>query len=160
MLDQNDILKIKNEALKFFQKATIPILKIEASLSTSEEFSEDNQAANLDIEITDPQILIGEKGQTLFEIQKLLRIVLNKNLQKRFYLNLDINNYKKKKADYLKEMAKSLANEVFISKQEKSFPPMSAYERRIIHTELSQRQDVITKSLGDGFDRHIIVKPR
>jgi spoIIIJ-associated protein len=37
---------------------------------------------------------------------------------------------------------------------------MSSYERRIVHTELSQRTDVITDSQGDGRDRHIVIKPR
>ena len=37
---------------------------------------------------------------------------------------------------------------------------MSSYERRIIHTELSQRSDIITESQGDGFDRHVVIKPK
>jgi spoIIIJ-associated protein len=115
---------------------------------------------NVGITLEEPQILIGEKGQTLFEIQRLLKTILNKRLQTLIYLNLDINDYKKKRIEYLKDLVKGLADEVAITKEEKALFPMSSYERRIVHTELSQRTDVITDSQGDGRDRHIVIKPR
>jgi spoIIIJ-associated protein len=81
-------------------------------------------------------------------------------LQKIFYLNLDIDDYKKKKIEYLKYLAKDLADQVSLTKEEKVLLPMSSYERRIIHSELSQRIDVTTESRGDGFERHIVIKPK
>ncbi|MDD4990570.1 MAG: hypothetical protein PHW31_04705, partial [Candidatus Pacebacteria bacterium] len=96
----------------------------------------------------------------LFEIQRLLKMVLNKKLQKVFYLDLDINEYKKKKAEYLKNMAKELADQVALTREEKPLLPMPSYERRIIHAELSQRTDVIAESQGDGIGRHIVIKPK
>jgi len=104
--------------------------------------------------------LIGQQGQTLFEIQRLLRTILSRKLKKIFYLNLDINDYKKKKIEYLKDMAKDVADQVAMTKEEKALSPMSAYERRVIHAELAQRTDVATESRGDSFDRHIVIKPR
>jgi len=156
MLDQNDIQKIKEATTIFFTKTTIPPLSVECSVLSEG----DKDSAQVDVKLKEPQILIGEKGQTLFEAQRILKIILNKKLQKIFYLNLDINDYKKTKSEYLKEIAKDLADEVAINKREKVLSPMSAYERRIIHAELAKRQDVITESSGDGFDRHIIIKPR
>lgn len=168
MLDQNDIQKIKEIASKFFQTATVDPLNIDVKISVENENkkdilegnTEDKELVELNVRLSEPQILIGEKGQTLFEVQRILKIILNKKLQKIFYLNLDINDYKKKKVEYLKEIAKDLANEVAITKNEKVLMPMSAYERRIIHAELAQRQDVITESRGDGFDRHVVIKSR
>jgi len=157
MLNQNDVQKIKEIVSTFFQKTTIEVLNISVNLNSQEE---NKEVVNLEVKLSEPQILIGEKGQTLFEAQRLLKIILNKKLQNNFYLNLDINDYKKKKTEYLKEIAKDLANEVSVTKKEKILIPMSAYERRIIHAELSQRQDVLTESHGDGPDRHIIIKPR
>ena len=113
----------------------------------------------VDITLDDPQMLIGQGGQTLFELQRVLRILLNKKLENNFHLNVDINDYKKKKIEYLKGLARSLADEVAITKEKKILPPMSAYERRIIHTELSGRQDIITESQGEGFDRRVVISP-
>ena len=154
MIEKEDIKKIKEIAEEFFEKMTISALKIEAG------FSDTLDAVDLDIKLEEPQILIGERGQTLFEIQRLLKTVLNKKLQKIFYLNLDINEYKKKKIEYLKDLAKGLADEVALNKEEKVLFPMPAYERRVIHAELSQRTDIITESQGEGQDRHIIIKPK
>jgi len=159
MLDQNDTKKIKEIVEEFFEKMTITPTSIEVNKSVAEN-SEISDIANLDITLEEPQILIGEKGQTLFETQRLLRAMLTKKIQKIFYLNLDINGYKQSKVEHLKRLAKELADEVFLTKEEKVLPSMSAYERRVIHAELSSRGDVITESQGEGIDRHIIIKPR
>jgi len=170
MLEQKDINKIKEVVEEFFEKMTIVSPIIEASLSSVKPTDEQDSIkerpeghpdiVNLDIKLDEPQILIGQQGQTLFEIQRLLRMVLNRKLQKVFYLNLDINDYKNKKIEYLKYLAKELADQVALTKEEKVLLPMSAYERRIIHAELSQRTDVITESQGDGFERHIVINPK
>jgi len=168
MIEQKDINKIKESVKEFFEKMTMEISNIEVSLSSAKKDLKDTQdladenrdVVDLDIKLDEPQILIGQQGQTLFEIQRLLRMVLNKKLQKIFYLNLDINDYKKKKIEYLKDLAKELADQVSLTKEEKTLLPMSAYERRIIHAELSQRTDVITESRGDSFERHVVIKPR
>lgn len=153
MINENDKKIIEKTVDEFFSKTTITILKTTINLS-----SED--VVDLDVELDEPQILIGQGGQTLFEIQRLLKTVLNKKLQKVFYLNIDINSYKKKKVEYLKGLAKDLADQVSLNKEEKVLLPMSSYERRIIHAELSQRADIVTESQGEGFDRHIVIKPK
>ena len=167
-MNKEDIKKIKEVTEDFFQKMTISLSKTEVGLSFRESNhkepdqtdQEQQDVVDLNIKLEEPQILIGENGQTLFEVQRLLRMILNKSLQKVFYLNLDINDYKKKKVEYLKFLAKDSADEVSFSKEEKVLLPMSSYERRIIHTELSQRSDIITESQGDGFDRHVVIKPK
>jgi len=152
MLNQEKLSKIKGIAREFLDKMTVQSSSIEASLSVEEN------AINLKINTEEPQILIGQQGQTLFEIQRLLRMILNKKLQEVFYLNLDINDYKEKKVEYLKTLARESADQVALLKQEKVLAPMPAYERRVIHTELSQRTDVIAESQGEGPDRHIVIK--
>jgi spoIIIJ-associated protein len=188
MIDQNDIQKIEETAKEFLNKMTLKIIEVRAQIASENEkkqqVSEDvlnfsisspknetepdagikneasKNAVDLDIKIEDPQILIGEKGQTLFETQRILRTILNKKIQKQFYLNLDIDGYKRKKIDYLRVLAQDLADKAASFKEEKNFSPMPAYERRIIHSALSKREDVITESRGDGEDRYVVVKPR
>jgi len=166
MLNQADIDNIKESVKDFFEKTTISMHQIEVVLScvqkepASKEGEAISDVVELNINLEEPQILIGEKGQTLVEIQRLLKIILNKKLQKIFYLNLDINDYKKKKIEHLKDLANDLANEVVLTKEEKVLFPMSAYERRIIHTELMGRTDIFTESQGDGIDRRVVIRPR
>jgi spoIIIJ-associated protein len=172
MLEQNQINKIKDAVKDFFEKMEMATSSIEVSLSSVKKDTqaergligapeeEPPDVVDLDIKLEEPQILIGQQGQTLFEIQRLLRTILNKKLQKSFFFNLDINDYKKKKIEYLKDFAKESADQVSLTKKEKALSPMPAYERRIIHAELSQRADIITESQGDGLDRHIVIKPK
>ena len=87
-------------------------------------------------------------------------MILKKKITDPFYINLDINDYKKKKEEYLKELARSAAEEVALTKREKILGSMLAYERRIIHMELSNRENIETESIGEEPERRVIIKPR
>ena len=151
MLTKQDYIEIKKNIKEFFEKMTVSI-KVEIK-----PLSE--QTLPVDIETENPQILIGERGQTLAEIQWLLKNILRRKIDKVFYLDLDINNYKKKKIEYLKELAYSAADEVALNKEEKILTPMPAYERRIIHLELADRNNITTESIGDEPERKVVIKP-
>lgn len=151
-MNSQTLQTIKETVEEFFQKATFDV---EIDLMPVE-----NETVPVNLKTNEPQILIGEGGQTLNEIQRLLKAILKRKIDEPFFLNLDINDYKKKKAEYLKDLARSLADEVSLSKKEKILPSMSAYERRIIHLELAGRFDIITESIGQDFERKIVIKPR
>lgn len=156
MLEKKDLEFIKKSIEDFFNKMTINI----SSFDISSYFEGEKEVVGISLKIEEPSILIGQGGQTLFELQKILRTILNKKLKNYFYFNIDINDYKKKKVEYYISQAKELADQVSLTREEKSFPPMSSYERRIIHAEISKRPDVIAESQGEGSFRHIVVKPK
>jgi spoIIIJ-associated protein len=151
-MTQDNLEKIKEISKVFFSKMN---LGIEVDVGSPQD-----STINVNLKLDEPQVLIGERGQTLAEIQHLLRAVLRKQVPADgpFYINLDINDYKKKKAEYLKEMAKTTADEVALTKKEKNLPPMPAYERRIIHLALASRGDVVTESIGQEPERYIVVR--
>lgn len=151
MISQENLEKIKDITKEFFKKTTF---EVELSFG---KLKEDTIPINLNTD--EPQILIGERGQTLTDIQRLLRAVLRRQIGETFYIDLDINDYKKKKIKYLKELAHSVADEVSLSKKEKMLAPMPAYERRIIHLELADRTDVVTESIGREPERSLVVRP-
>ena len=152
MLERSDVEKIKKTAKEFFDKTTFAV-EVEASLG-------EEGTVFVGVKTDEPQILIGEGGQTLLETQHLLKLILKRKIAEPFFLDLDINEYKKKKTDYLKETASSVADEVVLSKKEKVLNPMPAYERRIVHMELANRTDVTTESIGEEPERRIVVRPR
>ena len=168
MKEEKDIEKIKEIIKEFFEKTTTDILDIDMVLSSKEKetndiFSNDKKTLDfidVNVKMLEPQIFIGERGQTLLEVQKLLRAILNKKFENKFCLNLDINDYKKKKVEYLKNMAREMAEEVSLLKKEKRTFPLSSYERMVFHSELASRKDVKTESRGEDPDRCIIVFPR
>ena len=146
---------LKQTVEYFFRDMTFEV-NVEAS------FLDERQTLLINIDTIDPQVLIGTRGQTLKDISHVLKIILRKKiiLDYPFFIEIDINEYRKKKAEYLKELAISTADEVSLSQKEKAFPPMPADERRIIHLELAKREDIVTESEGEGEDRKVIVKPR
>ena len=72
---------------------------------------------------------------------------------------IDVNNYRRKREEIIIEMAKGAARKVLAAREEVALPVMNAYERRLIHLELSSRPDVKTESAGEGKDRYVVVKP-
>jgi len=133
-------------------------LKVDPLAEVDMEWNEeDNLSVNLKVE--DPKLFIGEGGQTLYSIEKLLRLFARKVTGESVFLNLDINDYRRRKREQIEEKAREVADEVSITGVEKALPPMNAFQRRIIHSELSPRKDVETESEGEGSERHIVIKP-
>jgi len=161
MFNSETIKTIEKIIGEFFQKSTFEAEMIEVR--------EEDGIVSVNLRIEEPQILIGEGGQTLADIQHLLKIILKRKLVSLneadlvsgpFYLNLDINNYKQKKCEYLKEMAAAAADEVALDKKEKILPVMLPYERRIVHLALAGRSDIVTESIGQEPERKIVIRPK
>lgn len=161
MFDPETIKTIEKIIGEFFQKSTFEAEMIEVR--------EEDGIVSVNLRTEEPQILIGEGGQTLADIQHLLKIILKRKLVSLneadlvsgpFYLNLDINNYKQKKCEYLKEMAAAAADEVALDKKEKILPAMPSYERRIVHLALADRSDIVTESIGQEPERKIVIRPK
>jgi len=174
MSNQIDLDKIKKIVKEFFDKTTFDIeveinpVRGKTSLTSATPSAGTSNGVKkspgetilIDLKMEDPQILIGERGETLREIQHLLKMILYKKFGELILIDLDINDYRKKKMEYLKELAKTSAEEVMLTKTEKILFPMSAYERRIIHMELAEHPNVQTESIGEEPERKVVIKPR
>ncbi|MDO8474109.1 MAG: R3H domain-containing nucleic acid-binding protein [bacterium] len=121
---------------------------------------ESNQEGEVSVEVTlqEPQLFIGERGQTMFEISHILKALVRRKIEEPVRLAFDINDYQKNKEQYLRELARTTADEVVLSKKDKELPAMTPGERRIVHLELAERQDVVSESVGEGPERHVVVK--
>ena len=102
--------------------------------------------------------LIGFKGENLHAIQLLLSgLKLRSEGAVRMYL--DINGYKANKNQTIIDLANKVAEQAIKIERNIHLDPMSAYDRRIVHTTLQDRDDVTTESTGEGEKRHVVVKP-
>ena len=155
MINQEEFEKVKEIIKDFFSKAGFDV---ESEGGFSEREGQDILEVN--IKTGEAQTLIGKQGLVLADIQLLLRKVIKKKTDKGFYLSLDIDGYKRNKEDYLREVARSVADEVSRTKREKELPFTSSFDRRITHLELADRTDVATESEGEGEERKVIVKPK
>ena len=105
-------------------------------------------------------ILIGHEGKTLKALTQVIKQVVYNKVGEYPYLLLDVENYKAKQEKYLIRLAKNIAKEVGHTKVEAELEDMNSYERRIIHTILSENKKVITESEGEEPNRYVVIKPK
>ena len=119
--------------------------------------TEDN-IYNINLVTSNNSILIGKEGKTLDAIQCLLRQISQNDLQNKIKINVDISNYKYEQTKKLEKNIKNIAKEVLKTKVDTSLDPMNSYNRRIVHTIVSEFSDLETESVGEGKERHVVIK--
>lgn len=130
----------------------------EIGLETSINIINEEEAMQVNITGDDVGILIGRHGETLQAINYICNLVVNKEKEDYRRIVIDVENYRSKREDKLKEIGKRAASRVVKYKKPLSLEPMSAYERRVIHTELQDHQYVETISQGDEPYRFVVIK--
>ena len=102
--------------------------------------------------------LIGFHGENLQAVQLLLSgLKLRSEGPVRLYL--DIDGYKQNRNQAIIDLANKTAEQAVKIERNIHLDPMNAYDRRIVHTTLQDRDDVTTESTGEGEKRHVVVKP-
>ena len=102
-------------------------------------------------------VLIGYRGETLNAMQTILSTIANCNFNNRIRLILDIENYRKKREKILEELAEKVSKTVIKDGKNVTLEPMSAYERKIIHSKLQNNPKIETYSIGEGDNRRIVI---
>jgi spoIIIJ-associated protein len=105
------------------------------------------------------KFLIGKNGQNIRAFEHVLRMMFLKDNKEIRNIIIDVNDYKKAKTSHLIELAKSIVTRVRSTQKAEALPPMSPYERRIVHMELAAYPDITTESIGSEPQRRIVVKP-
>ena len=110
-------------------------------------------------EIPQTNMLIGEYGSNLGALEFVIKCILWKKYGEEYKFTLDINDYRMKRLEDLKQDVKSAAKEVRVRKREVPLRPMSSFERRIVHLLLAEYPDITTESLGREPERRVVIKP-
>lgn len=127
----------------------------------NDELSEHNERyLLLNIQGSDLGALIGRRGETLDNLQYLLRLMVNQRLHRWTNIIVDVDGYKERRISQLKQLALRTATQVAASGRAVSLEPMPPNERRIIHITLRDHPDVYTESSGEGERRkvHVMTK--
>ena len=101
--------------------------------------------------------LIGYRGENLNALQTLLGAISNKNIEENTRVILDISGYRAKRKKVLEELAEKVSKTVIKTRKKVTLEPMSAYERKIIHSKLQNHPKVTTESVGEEPNRKIVV---
>lgn len=114
----------------------------------------------LDLQGSELGALIGRRGDTLNNLQYLIRLMVNQRVHKWKNIVVDVEGYRQRRIDHLSQLAQRSASQVAQSGRPLSLEPMPANERRIIHLTLRDNADVYTESTGDGSKRKVQILPK
>jgi spoIIIJ-associated protein len=126
-----------------------------------EEGDEDVKYIKISFEGEDLGYMIGNRGRHLDSIQYVLQLMVGKMTEQdpNYRILVDVGGYRKERNSHLEEMALQKADDVRILGEAVELPPMKPADRRAVHMALSEYDDIITESEGEGRDRHIVIKP-
>lgn len=105
-------------------------------------------------------LLIGKRGTTLDALQYLTNLAANRDVRGRYFIMLDVENYRSRREETLISLARRMASKVKKNRRKVVLEPMNAYERKIIHTALQDDPQVYTLSEGEYQDRHLVIHYR
>lgn len=155
---------MNEENLKAIKQTTEDFLRkigFETEVEIKTDPAEDQENIVCDIKTKeDSNLLIGQYGVNLQAVQHLLRLIIRKKLpEERTRFIIDVNSYRQQKNQDIVEQAREAAIQAVNEGRVIIMRPMTAYERRIVHMELSKNDKVTTESIGEADARKVVVKP-
>lgn len=160
--------KIKNKVEKHFSSEELESAEKNISCFLNEflpkicdglsfEIVKSEKGLDVNINGDDTKLLIGYRGEVLYALQNLLCSISGKGINKRVSIMLNIGDYKSKREETLNKLAVKLEKTVIRNRKSITLEPMTAYERKIIHTKLQNSKKVKTYSVGEEPNRRLVI---
>ena len=152
------LAKVEDETIRYveqFVKDTLKAMDMDVEITSS---IDKDGALYVDMKGENMGILIGKRGQTLDSLQYLANRVANKHQSGYVRVKLDTENYRARREETLKHLAKNIAHKVKRNRRPVILEPMNPYERRIIHSTLQSDPYVTTHSEGEEPYRKVVVR--
>ena len=111
----------------------------------------------IDINGENLNYLIGYRGENINALQTIISSIANRNSSAKIRVYLDIAGYREKRVKTLEDLAEKIARTVIRTRKQVALEPMSAYERKIIHTKLQNNDKVETFSKGEEPYRKVVI---
>lgn len=102
--------------------------------------------------------LIGRRGDTLDALQHLCNYTINRGVEGHIRINVDAEEYRRKREDSLCRYARKKAQQVLKNRRRCSLEPMNAYERHVIHSALQDMENITTHSTGTEPNRRVVIE--
>jgi spoIIIJ-associated protein len=146
------------EAIVYAKKYLEDLLSF-FGLNTDVHATSDDEVIQLSVPSTHLNgFLIGQRGESMRSLQYLTSTALKNNGYEHNRVNVDIADYKKQRADRLRDRAEEWVKQVQGSGEPMDLQPMNAADRRVVH-KLAAEYGLTSESEGTGRERHIVLKP-
>ncbi|MBI2020428.1 KH domain-containing protein [Candidatus Daviesbacteria bacterium] len=133
-------------------------------LEGSYDIEETEENFSVSIETKDAGRLIGARGESLEALQLLINQMVSRKAGESPSADgfkrviVDVGGWRKQKEEDLKRQSENWGNQVLETKENLELEPMSAWQRRVVHTAIGEMEGLETESMGEGRDRHIVIK--
>ena len=114
----------------------------------------------LSVSTNDSALLIGKRGERLKALQAIVNTIYRHNDPEAGFVGIDVEGYKKERVEKVQALAQEMAQKALDTGEEQHLKPMNSFERRSIHTLLSEDPNIVTDSEGEGLSRHIVIRKR
>lgn len=157
---------VTDEMRRKVEKAKAYVASILHNMGLTVEITEEvtPTGAKLNLEGEGLGIIIGRRGETLDAVQYLAGLVANRGDAGYYRITIDSAGYREKREQTLAALAKKIANQVARTGRSSTLEPMNPYERRIIHSTVSQVEGITSTSIGEEPYRRVVIssknKPR
>ena len=148
-----------NDIINYAKETIIEITKL-MGLTVNLEVRRREENITIKIFSDHNAVLIGKNGYTIQALQTIVRQIIYNKINQNISIVLDVENYKEKKIKNIEYLAKKTAREVAKTKVEAKLDSMNSYERRIVHSILSDDKYVFTESIGEEPNRCVVIKPK
>ena len=153
-IDKKKIKKVDE-----LSKEMISLMGVDASLDVYED--KDNNAIRVDIKSDEEQgLLIGKRGETLSSIQTLLGMMVKNEFNEWVRVIVNVGDWREKEKQYLENLAAQTADRAKETGKPQELYNLTPSQRRIVHLVLSEVEDIVTESSGEGNQRYLIVSPK
>lgn len=152
-LSKEDLKKSTNQADKFL-KEFIKNINEEINYEIKEI---NGNTISVEIKGEASKFLIGYRGEVLNSLQTILIAVAGKDITEKVHVNVDVLEYRQKRQKVLEDLAERIEKTVIKNRKSVTLEPMTAYERKIIHTKLQNSDKVKTESIGENEHRRVVV---
>ena len=159
LADEDNTLAIARETVaELLEK-----MDVRAEVTTRYVEDEDGRGSRpiqVDVHGDDLSILIGNRAATLDALQFVTRLIVSKELGKSTLVLVDVEGYRDRRKKTLQRLAIKMAEQAVATGRRQVLEPMPPNERRIIHIELRENNEVQTESIGEEPRRKVTIIPR
>lgn len=161
-LDVHELENVRSIAqatvVELLEKMDIIRAKVEAEIIFPEDGS-NRPTILVEVLGNDLSILIGKRAETLNALQYITRLIVGKEIGHGVNLTVDVEGYRSRREQNLRQLARRMASQAVKTGRKQMLEPMPANERRIIHIELRDNDEVYTESVGEEPRRKITIIP-
>lgn len=153
--DDHSLMVARETVGELLEKMRVPA-KVTARYVENEE-NKGQPAILVEIHGNDLSILIGRRSETLNALQYISSLIVGKELERWVPLLIDVEGYRARRERQLRQLARKMAEQAVATGRRQVLEPMPANERRVIHLELRNHNDVITESIGEEPNRKVTI---